>query len=255
MSFFIWRLSRSAMIPKPFFCVTKQVRRILPMPVRSVRRHRYWCCCLHWRHVGRISWSQVLWKTLYLNMAKVNWPVRLIVRAPIVYGEADRDGVAMYASIQNYGLHLVPGLTENYYSLIYAGDLAIACELIARQGRRVTTDPDSTTGIYYPAAMQNHTFAGFGRAIAHGMDKKEPKIVRVPALVIWFVAALTEIGSRISGSNGLVNRDKALEANAGSWTCNSTRLQQDTGFIAGTSLEQGLKKTILWYRQAGWLNS
>ena len=47
-----------------------------------------------------------------------------IVRPPIVLGEGDKMGLSMFWSIDRFGLHVVPSLGRNRFSLIHAADLA-----------------------------------------------------------------------------------------------------------------------------------
>ncbi len=47
--------------------------------------------------------------------------------------------------------------------------------------------------------------------------------------------------------------DKAPEYFAPAWTCRGDALERDTGFQARTTLEEGLQRTVDWYRSEGWL--
>jgi nucleoside-diphosphate-sugar epimerase len=37
------------------------------------------------------------------------------------------------------------------------------------------------------------------------------------------------------------------------WTCDTRRASEELGFVATTSLEAGLRESLAWYKEAGWL--
>src|SRR6056297_1968637 len=69
-----------------------------------------------------------------------------IVRPPIVLGQGDRDGFAMFDSIAKLGVHVVPGFTSDRFSVIHAEDLADALIVVAQRGKRIATDPADSQG-------------------------------------------------------------------------------------------------------------
>ena len=177
-----------------------------------------------------------------------------IIRAPIVLGEADRDGVTMFRSIANFRLHLVPGVMNKYYSVIDAGDLANACSLVAEHGERIRgrVSHDDETGVYYPADDEIFSYAGLGRAIGDALGKKA-FMIRFPVPIVWIVAAGGEVVGQFRRKPSLLNLDKAREATAGSWTCRSDKLRTLTGFAPAKPIRNRLVEIIDWYREQGWM--
>ena len=43
------------------------------------------------------------------------------------------------------------------------------------------------------------------------------------------------------------------ELRAAGWVCDPTRLELETGWACGTTLERGVAETLSWYRQQDWL--
>jgi nucleoside-diphosphate-sugar epimerase len=37
------------------------------------------------------------------------------------------------------------------------------------------------------------------------------------------------------------------------WVCDATRLRNEIGFVASTPQSDGIRQTIAWYRENGWL--
>jgi nucleoside-diphosphate-sugar epimerase len=64
---------------------------------------------------------------------------------------------------------------------------------------------------------------------------------------------MAELWSQVTRKPGILSRDKVVEACCRSWTCNPARAARDLGFHAATPLEQGMRETLAWYRESGWL--
>jgi dihydroflavonol-4-reductase len=43
------------------------------------------------------------------------------------------------------------------------------------------------------------------------------------------------------------------EACCAGWVCDPGRARRELGFCASTGLEEGLRRTLDWYKEAGWL--
>ncbi len=176
-----------------------------------------------------------------------------IVRPPIVLGEGDRDGFTLFETIANWGIHLVPSLSDEKYSLVHADDLVAAFVLAATRGRRINADEDDAEGIYFAAADEMLTYAQLGRMIGEVLGRPRAWIVHTPQPLVWATAAFSEIVSRLRGRPNIVNLDKAREAAAGSWTCSTDALRRDTGFEPALPLRDRLEQTARWYIAQGWL--
>ena len=51
----------------------------------------------------------------------------------------------------------------------------------------------------------------------------------------------------------MIEREKVAEARCMAWTCDTGRAALELGYVARTSLEDGLSATLAWYKEAGWL--
>lgn len=185
--------------------------------------------------------------TLYANQFPLT-----IIRPPIVLGEGDRNGLTMFESIARWNLHLVPGLSDEYFSVIHGKDLAEALILAALNGRRVSKDY-SSEGIYFATADEVLTYAELGRIIGSSIGREHVHIVHNPRAVVWCIAAISELSSQIRRHPHIFGLDKAREATAGSWACDGSALRRDVGFAPACSLEDRIAQTAHWYIQEGWL--
>jgi nucleoside-diphosphate-sugar epimerase len=175
-----------------------------------------------------------------------------IVRAPIVFGEGDMDGLALFSCIAKTRLHMLPTLRSYRFSLIHADDLSNAMCLVAEKGARISPD-HRDKGIYFASAEQNPTYGDYGRMIGRAMGVNH--VVRLPNLptTIWLLAACNEVCARVGGRPQILNWDKTREALAGSWACSAARLNEDVGFRTEMRLEDRLSQTARWYAAHGHL--
>ena len=67
------------------------------------------------------------------------------------------------------------------------------------------------------------------------------------------IGAGAELWARITGTPGIISREKVAEARCMAWTCDTRRAAEELGFVAPTSLEAGLGESLAWYKEAGWL--
>lgn len=182
-----------------------------------------------------------------------------IVRPPIVLGENDRDGFAMFDGIARWGIHVVPSLFDHRVSVIDAKDLAMALVAASERGQRLSPPDDdaghTNRGIYFAASDESPTYAELGRMIGRAVGRPSALVARVPAAAVWGIAGISDLAGRIRKRPYILNLDKAREATAGSWTCDAGRLHRDTGFQAASSLAARLQQTADWYFAEGWLPS
>ncbi len=168
----------------------------------------------------------------------------VIVRPPVVYGPRDTDVLELLRMAAR-GWMPVVGDPEARFSVIYVEDLvegllaAAACRQAAGQ----------TYFMAHPVAVSWGQFA----RVAGSRLGRRLRLVRIPWPVVWTAALGWEAAARLRRRPAIISRDKVGEARFGFWVCDVTRARRDLGFEARTSLEDGLERTLAWYRRAGWL--
>jgi nucleoside-diphosphate-sugar epimerase len=175
-----------------------------------------------------------------------------IVRAPIVFGEWDRDVFKMFRLVK-LGVHAIPVGTRQRYSLIHAADLASL--LIRAAGRGERAVPGSAASGLYNAGYDEHlTYRELGAQLAAALGRSRVVNLRIPRLLTWTVAAVFELFARLTARPpDIINFDKAREGLAGSWSCSPAKAQQQLGFRPAQPLPVRLRQTADWYRARGWL--
>jgi nucleoside-diphosphate-sugar epimerase len=172
-------------------------------------------------------------------------PEAVIVRPPVVYGPRDTDVFQVLKSIAK-GVSLEIGGGERWFSAIYVKDLADGLMAAARR-------PAAPGRVYYMAGEKAISWSEMAREAARIMGHGPPRTVRIPYAVAYGVGACAEVWSRLTGSPGIVTRDKIREARWQSWTCDVHRAANELGFQAKTTFQAGLAETLAWYKESGWL--
>jgi nucleoside-diphosphate-sugar epimerase len=188
-----------------------------------------------------------------------------IVRPPIVFGPADRNGISMFRSVYRWGVHLAPGWKPRQYSLIHAEDLADLLILAAERGERLPPWesvseklPDSSSagigqGIYYAAGPEYPSWVQVGWMLGEVFGRKRIWVIRIAAPGVWCIATFVEFWERVCRRPMYLDRDKAREITAGSWACSGEKAARHLGFSPRCPLVERLRQTAQWYRQVGWL--
>lgn len=188
-----------------------------------------------------------------------------IVRPPIVFGPHDRDTFEMFKTIAAVGLHPVPTLRQVRVSWIHVDDLCEAMLCAAEKGQRLPADfgqSDSEAklqtgqrgaGIYFTTSDEIVGYAELGRSIARALGNRFFLPIPSPSPAIWGLASIYEGIARVTGTQKILNFDKAREATAGSWICDGEKLTKELGFSCEMTLDETVRSSAAWYREAGWL--
>ena len=171
-------------------------------------------------------------------------PDAVIVRPPVVYGPRDTDVYQLLKSISR-GLVLEIAGGERWFSSIYVADLVQGILAAART-------PTARGRAYFLTHPKAASWSEFSAAAAAVMNRR-PTVIRVPVGVAQAVGLCAETWARLTGTPGIVSRDKIREARCEAWVCDHRRAAAELNFEAPTALADGLAQTLAWYKEAGWL--
>jgi dihydroflavonol-4-reductase len=172
------------------------------------------------------------------------WQRAIIIRPPVVYGPRD-TGVYQVIRAVARGWMVRIGRAERRFSLIYVQDLV--------DGLIAAADCESAGGrIFHMADPAHVSWEEFGTAAARSMGRSV-RTLTVPESAAYALGTWAEWLARLRGRPSVLSRDKVTEACCPAWLCDPSRAYRELGFHASISLENGLRRTIQWYREAGWL--
>jgi nucleoside-diphosphate-sugar epimerase len=172
-----------------------------------------------------------------------SFPV-LILRPTGIYGPRDKDYFSVISMVDK-GLSVSLGSKPQHLSFIYVKDLAELC-LLALESPYTGKGWHVSDGDVYLSPE-------FVQLVAQCLGRRHTLKVTVPLWLVWLVAQAGGFVSRMSGRSVLLNPDKYRILKQRNWSCEAAPLQADLGFGPAYRLENGLKETIEWYRQKGWL--
>jgi nucleoside-diphosphate-sugar epimerase len=171
-------------------------------------------------------------------------PEAVILRPPVVYGPRDTGLLQVLRPIsKGWSLEIAGG--ERWFSFLYVRDFADAL-LTCAAAREIE---GKTYFVAHPKPVSWNQLADTAAAIMH----RRVHVLRLPAPVARAIGAGADAWAHLTGKPGVLSREKILEAQAPSWTCDPGRAAAEWGFQAGTGLEDGLTATLAWYKEAGWL--
>ncbi len=166
-----------------------------------------------------------------------------IVRPPAVYGPKDTSFLSLAKGIKRgFKLRLGQG---SKFSIIHAADLSRAFVLALEADQ-------PPGGIYFATDGRNHDdreLSGLIEAIL----KKKAFMLRIPVSAALAAAAVNSLAGKLTGKTVFITPDKIRDLTQGSYICDDSLLRDATGYKEQYDLETGLKQTIDWYQEKGWL--
>lgn len=172
-----------------------------------------------------------------------NTPI-VILRPPAVYGPRDSDILEILRWV-NKGIMPVLGSADKRLSLIYGPELARAIV--------EATLSDRTEGeTYFVSEPTIYLLTDALHISAKILGRRTVK-VHFPPPVLYAMAGASEFALAFSSRVAKLNVEKARDLLQTHWTCSPEKLRLHTGFQNQISLEEGLRATIHWYKDFGWL--
>lgn len=167
-----------------------------------------------------------------------------ILRPAAVYGPRDRDFYLAFRMARWGFAPLINGGSQDL-SLIYVAD--VAAGVLKSVGREQSLG--NTYHLAHPVPLAQKEFL---LRIAEVMGVKAVQFF-VPAFGLYPVCLLNHLAAALTGKPGILNLDKIAEYAARGWVCTTQRAAEGLDFVAGTSLQEGLRRALDWYEKEGWL--
>jgi nucleoside-diphosphate-sugar epimerase len=143
------------------------------------------------------------------------------------------------------GLLPVIGLQRRLISVCYATDLARALTLAG--SAHLDNGEILNIGDPTPYTMEDIGLAA-GRALG-----KTPRKIAMPKSLARGISFIQEMFSAVSRKPSILNREKVLEYCQPGWVADVENARLKLGFETKYSLDEGIRETIRWYQNAGWL--
>ena len=168
----------------------------------------------------------------------------VILRPTGVYGPREKDYFLMAKSIKAHSDFAV-GFRRQDITFVYVLDVVQAVFLAIDHGQRGRSYFLSDGEVY-----QSSTFSQLIRR-----ELGNPWCLRITA-PLWVLRIVTFFGERIGRMRGKIsalNTDKYHILRQRNWRCDIQPAINELGYQPHYQLEQGVKETIQWYKENGWL--
>ena len=115
--------------------------------------------------------------------------------------------------------------------------------------------PEAVGRTYFVASEPPTTWRGLYEEIGRAAGT-EPIQLHLPLALLGALAVAADAFGALTGRPaGLLNRNKVALARPAAWVCDASRIRRELGWIPAVPLQQGVRETYLWYRDAGWLRT
>jgi nucleoside-diphosphate-sugar epimerase len=167
-----------------------------------------------------------------------------ILRPCAVYGPRDAYMLELFKRISK-GYFPLLGKAPIYLSFCYVEDLVQALLLSVQR--------DHPSGeVFFIADGERYSLDFFADVVSSALHVKLHKM-HIPLWVAWFYAAAADGWGLVRRRPASFHRGKCAEASQRSWVCDISKAKKQLGFRPRFRLEAGVKVTLRWYREKGWL--
>ena len=167
-----------------------------------------------------------------------------ICRAAAVYGERDTE-ILIFFKTFNRGLMTTIGFDKKLVSLIHVEDLVRGLYLAA-------INEKAAGEIYFITSEKPYSWEEVGDATSKVINKKPFKI-KVPHPAVYGIAGIAQFFAMFSSKPATLNIEKARDITQKAWISSPDKAFNDLGFRQEISLEEGIRRTVEWYKQMKWI--
>ena len=161
-----------------------------------------------------------------------------------VYGPREMDYFLMAKSIRNH-MDFSVGFKRQDLTFVYVKDIVQAIFLgIEKQISRRA---------YFLSDGKVYKSSAFSDLIRKELGNPYVIRLRCPLIVLKVVSLLAEFVATRSGKSSTLNSDKYKIMKQRNWQCDITPGMKELGYVPEYDLEKGVKETIAWYKNEGWL--
>lgn len=168
-----------------------------------------------------------------------------IVRAPAVYGERDAEILRFFKMVA-MGIAPMIGFDRKLVSLIHVADLVRGCVLAGEH-------PKGVGETYFISSEKFYAWDEVGKITARIMGRRRVVNLRVPHAVAYAAAGVSGFLGRFQKKPPVFNYEKGRDITRRYWICSVAKAARELGYRQEISIEEGISRTVAWYRTHNWL--
>ena len=168
----------------------------------------------------------------------------VIYRPTGVYGPREKDYFLMVKSIRQHTDFSV-GFRRQDLTFVYVKDIVQAVFL--------GIEKQISCRAYFLADGKVYQSRAFSDLIRKELGNPFVIRLRCPLIILKVVSLLAEYWAKCRNTTSTLNSDKYRIMKQRNWQCDITPAVKELGYSPGYDLERGVKETIAWYKDKGWL--
>ena len=168
----------------------------------------------------------------------------VVLRPTGVYGPREKDYFLMAQSIKQHTDFAV-GYRQQDITFVYVTDVVQAVFLAMEKGKTGRKYFLSDGEVYQSTTFSDYIHEELGR----------PWWIRITAPV-WMLRVVTFVGEyigRMTGKVTALNNDKYNILRQRNWRCDIQPAVNELGYQPQVKLREGVRRSIKWYKENGWL--
>ena len=168
----------------------------------------------------------------------------VVLRPTGVYGPREKDYFLMAKSIKGH-VDFSVGYKRQDITFVYVQDVVQAVFLALEKGQ--------TGRKYFLSDGEVYQSTTFSDLIHEELGRPWWLRITAPVWVLRIVTFFGEYAGRMTGKVTALNNDKYNILKQRNWRCDITPARKELGFEPKVQLQEGVKTTIKWYKDHGWL--
>ena len=168
----------------------------------------------------------------------------IILRPTGVYGPRERDYFMMAKSIKAHTDFAV-GYKQQDITFVYVTDVVQAVFLALEKGQ--------TGRKYFLSDGEVYQSSTFSDLIRHELGNPWWIRITVPIWLLRIITFFGEFVGHLTGQVTALNNDKYNIMRQRNWRCDIEPARQELGYQPKVKLEEGVRRSIQWYKENKWL--
>ncbi len=170
----------------------------------------------------------------------------VILRPTGVYGPRERDYFLMAKSIKQH-VDFAVGYRRQEITFVYVSDVVQAVY-------KAIDAPNTAVGkAYFLSDGEVYNSRQFSDLLQREMGDPWVLHIKAPLWFLWIICAVSGTVCRWMGKLTTLNLDKYHILAQRNWNCDIEPARKDLGYQPEVQLEEGVCRTVAWYKQEGWL--
>ncbi|MBR4533706.1 MAG: NAD(P)-dependent oxidoreductase [Bacteroidaceae bacterium] len=190
---------------------------------------------------GKSKWEAEQWLR---TQQDVPW---VILRPTGVYGPRERDYFLMAKSIKQH-IDFAVGYRPQEITFVYVRDVVQAVFLACER-----KEEDVLHRAFFLSDGRSYNSRAFSDLLQQEIGTRRVLHIKAP---LWFLRAVCAVNGTICNWMGeltTLNMDKYHILAQRNWNCDIEPARKLLGYCPQWGLEAGVKETVAWYKQQGWL--